>query len=80
MVTFWRQMTPKRALARVGGAVLGLSAFGHFLGLVKILTAAEAPYVERLGGTVGSALLLKVVMLAVTGGGAWYLFKYAARR
>ena len=79
MVTFWRQMTPKRALARVGGAVLGLSAFGHFLGLVKILTGAEPHYVQRLGGTVGSALLLKLVMLAVTGGAAWYLFRYARR-
>jgi hypothetical protein len=70
---------PKRALARVGGAVLGLLALGNLLGLAKVLTGAEAQYVERLGG-VGLALLLKLVMLAVTGGGAWYLFKYADRR
>ena len=73
-------MVPKKILAYIAGAVLGLSAFDHFLGLVRILTGTGERYVEGLAGTVGSSLVLRLAMLAVTGGGAWYLFRYARRR
>ena len=73
-------MVPKKILAYIAGAVLGLSAFDHLLALMRILTGTGERYVESLGGTVGSSLVLRLVMLAVTGGGGGYLFRYARRR
>ena len=68
---------PKKILAYIAGAVLGLSAFDHFLGLVEILTGTGERYVEGLGGTVGSALVLKLAMLG--GDGRWWLVPVQVR-
>jgi hypothetical protein len=71
-----RQAT--RTLAYVGAIVFALMAFGHLLGLLKILTGAGAQYVETYGGT-AMAAFLKLVLTGAMAAVAVYLLRVARR-
>jgi hypothetical protein len=69
----------KKTVAYVAAIFFALLAFGHLLGLLKILTGAGAQYVETFGGTVAMAAFLKLVLTGAMAAIAVYLLRVARK-